>query len=891
MIPFLQLVANDLYQKFGNELHQITLIFPNKRAGLFFNEYLAACSDQPIWAPHHQTISELFRNNIDLTVCDPIQTICELYKSYCNYVDDPESLDFFYGWGEKMLNDFDDIDKNLVDAKALFRNLHAIKQLEDESYLNEQQEKVLADFFQHFSIEKNSLLKQKFLRLWEQMAPIYDDLNYRLKEQGLAYEGALYRLVVENYQPMSFNHFKKYVFVGFNVLNKVEERLFSLLSDNDKALFYWDYDQLYYNESCHFEAGVFLPRNLKRFPNELSTCHFDNFSKLTDIHYIAASTNHAQARYAGQWLQHYRTIPEKQTAIVICDETLLQPVLHSLPTHIEHVNVTKGFPLAQTPAYTLIDQFITDSLDPLQSQPSEQKELLAHLSCLIKEQAIQMREKYDQTTPSTNEQILSQLYTESYFQAYKLINRFYQFIEKGILSVNATTLFRLIRQVVRQTDIPYHGEPAMGVQLMGLLETRGLDFRHVLVLGVNEGNLPQKTSDSSFIPFDVRKAFGLTTPEHKTAVYAYYFYRLLQRAEHATLVYSDATNGMSKGEMSRFMTQLLIETSLPIQRHVLSNDIHPTVLQSLSIHKTKEMLQQMKSLSPSALNAYMYCQLQFYFQHIAKLKEPDPQNGVIEANTFGTLFHRSAELFYTELTSKNNIVTQEKLEQLAGKKGEWLIRYVRQAFKDEQITPQLVIEEVLHMYLNQLIENDKKLVPFEIVEMEKRHDIPYTVQTKQEQYSIRIGGFIDRLDLMQIPDETGTPITTLRVVDYKTGGQPETAKNMQELFTISEKRPHYIFQTFLYALTLCDQAKWPIAPALFFVHKSAGNDYNPYISFGGKNEKHPVHYVTNFQVLADEFREALTTLLEEIFNEDIPFAPTGTERACASCPYHSLCGK
>lgn len=890
--PFLKLVAKDLYTRFGNNMSSIALIFPNKRAHLFFNEYLSECSETPIWAPPHFTINELIHMQSDLGICDPIMAVCELYRSYCKYVENPETLDFFYGWGERLLKDFDDIDRQLVETDKLFRNISAIKELEVENTLNEEQNAVLTHFFKSFSLERNSQLKQRFLDLWEQMLPIYDDFNTRLLQKGLTYEGALNRRVVEALQkdeiPRSIERFTHYAFIGFNVLTKSEEFLFSFFQEKKKALFYWDYDP-FYLENKQMEAGLFLKQNLKRFPNAIPETAFNGFAQAKHLEFVASSTSRAQTHFAGQWLQTHRTEPENKTAIVLCDENLLQSMLHSIPQNVQDLNITNGFPLFQTTVYTRTEKFFTKEKCNGIADKQGELNLLAEFTGQLKEEAINLRTAYEGLErPTCDEQRAYQLQSEALFQVFTLFNRIIRYIQEDVLTINMQTLRRLLRQTMRQMIIPYHGEPITGIQIMGLLETRCLDFDHILFLSANEGTFPGKSSDNSFIPYFLRKAYGLTTNEHRVAITAYYFYRLLQRCSHCTLVYTDTPTGLSKGEMSRFMNQLLVETDIDIQRITLSSDIRPHTEGPSTIEKTADMLDGLKKLSPTALNTYLTCQLQFYFQQIAKLKAPKTVQNIIEADVFGSLFHKAAELAYTELTQNSPIVTVEALEKITENKGAQLIRFVREAFAQEEVPVQVVVEEVLRLYLYQLLENDKKLAPFEIVEMEQWHDATIPFQTAEGIREIKIGGFIDRMDLVNITNGAGEKITTLRIVDYKTGGTPESAKNMEELIKAEDNRPHYIFQTFIYALTLCGKTKWPIAPALFFVHKSASDDYNPYIRFG---EKDNCREVLEFQQLAAPFKETLTQLLQEIFDTGIPFKATGSERMCRNCPYNTLCNR
>jgi hypothetical protein len=851
MQPFLQLVAHDLYTKIGNDLSRTVLVFPNKRANLFFNEYLAEESDQPIWSPAAMSISDLLQKLSVQKAGDPIRLVCELYKVFKEEIESRETLDDFYFWGELLISDFDDVDKNMVDADKLFSNLQDLKNLMDDyEFLDEEQEEAIRQFFQNFSIERRTELKEKFISLWDKLGIIYHRYRENLAELGIAYEGMLYRNVIEQLDTDRLKY-DKYVFVGFNVLNKVEKEFFQKLQKAGKAMFYWDYDLFYTQRISKHEAGEFIKRNLIDFPNELPESYFDIFRKPKKIRYISASTENAQARFLPEWVKATQThttqiVSEKENAIVLCNEALLLPVLHSIPQDVQNVNITMGFPLAQTPVYSFINAAMelqtngyrpdtgrftyeavskilkhpytrqlsdhatrlereltkTNRFYPLPSElkkddfltilftpQSNIRELCDYLLRLIKSISILYRKEgeYDD--------IFNQLYRESIFQSHLKINRLYSLIESGELSVRTDTLKRLITKVLTASNIPFHGEPAIGLQIMGVLETRNLDFRNLIMLSLNEGQLPKAGGESSFIPYNLRKAFGMTTIEHKNAVYAYYFYRLIQRAENITLLYNTSSDGLNRGEESRFMLQLLVEGPHEITREYLEAGQSPQNTLEIQIEKTPEILRRLYRaydtaqpesviLSPSALNTYLDCRLRFYYRYVAGLKTPDEVSAEIDSALFGTIFHLSAQLAYTDLTANGKMIQREDLERLLRDEIK-LQSYVDQAFKQElfKVAPeekpeyngvQLINSKVIVSYLKQLLRNDLQYTPFEMVAMEKKVSEKITIQTALGPLTLRLGGTIDRMDAKE---------GTLRIVDYKTGGSPKTPENIKQLFT------------------------------------------------------------------------------------------------------------
>lgn len=957
METFLKQVAHDLYNKTEGNFTKVAIVFPNKRASLFFNEYLAQESDCPIWSPTYVSISELFRQSSDLSIADPIKLVCDLYKVFQKATGSKETLDDFYFWGEMLIADFDDADKNMADTHALFSNLKDLNELMDNyDFLEEGQKEALSQFFHNFSINQVTELKQRFISMWNVLGDIYAEYKALLESQSIAYEGMLYRQVIEqlDVEALPYN---KYIFVGFNVLNKVEHTLFKKLNEAGKAMFYWDYDTFYLNKTPH-EAGEFIRRNLRDFPSELPASFFDNLNQPKEVTFIESPTENGQVRYLPQWIRENLTSQEKETAVVLCNEALLQPVLHALPDNVKHINITMGFPLSQTPAYSFVNALMelhtsgynpnngrylfaevisvlkhpyTRQLSPEAEKleqtltrdnrfyplPSELKQdnvlellftprrnnldLCSMLSEALKEVAV----IYQQQAASHSD-AFDQLYRESLFKTYTLVNRFHTLIESKELNVQAGTFQRLLTRVMSSSSIPFHGEPAIGMQVMGVLETRNLDFRHLIMLSVNEGQLPKAGGDSSFIPYNLRKAFGMTTIDHKIAVYAYYFYRLMQRAEKVTLVYNTATDGINRGELSRFMLQFLIEWGYPVLRKQLEAAQSPQDSTPIIIEKTPDVMERMKSvfdirnnpkalISPSALNCYLDCPLKFYYKYVALLSAPDEVTADIDSAKFGSIFHYAAEHIYKDLTAHGKLISKENLETLL-KDEVRLQTYVDNGFKElffnlpqneqpEYNGIQLINSAVIVKYIQQLLRNDLRYAPFTFVGSEQRIFENIEICTSTGDIQSRIGGIIDRID---------SKGESLRIVDYKTGGDADTPANVQSLFIPDKKRSNYVFQTFLYASIVCKKLREKndsrlVAPALLYIHRAASENYSPVIQMG--EPRKPKEPVDNFAQYEGDFRENLKTLLEDIFNPDISFTQTEIEDKCAYCDFKALCKK
>lgn len=993
MKTFLKYVARDILEKYGNNLSDIAIVFPNKRAALFLNESLARLTDHPIWSPSYITISDLFRKHSTLKVGDPIKLVCDLHKTFvaCTGID--ETLDHFYGWGQLLITDFDDIDKNMAEAEKLFANLSDIHELDDISYLTEEQKMLIRKFFSNFNDDHNSELKKRFLQLWSHFLDIYQQFNQRLEEQGLAYEGALYRKVV-NDENIKFQH-KKYLFVGFNMMQVVEQKLCERLMKEGKAHFYWDYDD-YYMQNNH-EAGHYIREYLKYFPNELNDMPphdlrdiYHNFDNDKDITYISASTENIQARYVNQWLKEKKRYKcGKKVAIVLADEGLLQSVIHSLPTNEDikslpdysetdqlSYNITLGYPLQQTPFYSLLQhlinlqgighpkhsnnyrlhyvlmalrhpytRYISQNYSKLLSALDEQKQFYPTrqflsmdgdegLSLLFKDlgetateneynlRLIQYLLEILKTIGVNSKEQDDPLFQESLFRTYTLLNRLQELIQTGDLAVDCITLERLMQQLIQSTSIPFHGEPAEGIQVMGVLETRNLDFEHILVLSCNEGKLPKGVNDASFIPYSLRKAYGLTTVDNKVAIYAYYFHSLLQRSGDITLCYNNATEDGQSGEMSRFMLQLLVESHHDIKRLSLvagQSTIRPTYDSIEKKQNTFIQFKNLKMLTPTFLNTYLRCEKQFYYKYVEGLIEPDEiDEDEVDNKVFGNIFHRAAELFYQGLASNNAlttdnkgklkltrpiVITKEQLEQ-ALKDESLVYRLVDQAFREELFKVsaagyhpkynglQLINKEVIARYIRQLITIDMRQAPFTILGLELVVKTGIEVETSIGKLSLTIGGFIDRLDAVAANgNANGKNLAErIRVIDYKTGRISTThPRALDEVFDPSMLNKHtdYYLQSMLYSIIVkhnkdLNPGQEPVSPGLLFIQNAGAEDYDPTLKMGKE-------LISSIDVYEEEFMKQLKVLIANIFDKDQPFRPTDDKHRCEYCPYAALC--
>ncbi|MCR5180534.1 MAG: PD-(D/E)XK nuclease family protein [Bacteroidaceae bacterium] len=987
MKTFLEHVAESLLQQFGSNLSKLTVVFPGKRASLFLNQALAEQSPTPVWAPRYMTISELFQELSSYSLADPLECVCRLHASYSKYIPDPQSLDRFWSWGEILLADFDDVDKHLVDARALFSNIADLQHLDDNSYITPEQEQALRAFFGNFTLEDNSELKQQFLRLWNCMGDIYDDFLDALRSHGVLYEGALQRDVVTcisqkgggeggtlSASAPATDVSVHYAFVGFNVLNDVEQALFSFLQSSNQALFYWDYD-VFYTESrlsaasekdVFHEAGFFLRQNLKKYPNMLPDDCFDNLRSPKKLSFITATSENAQARYIPQWLSGELTSRENRTAVVLCNEQLLQPVLHSIPSPDTPpsspspiaspssrsvccsddatpslgipaaVNITMGFPLTETPVFSLVMSLVmlqTDGYDASRNRfrpsllravenhpfiplvPEDQWrrpaghgfDLLTYLLDIFAALAPAFADASDASSRDSSAAIPSiyrQLYAEALFKVFTTISRLRDLLAPPALAeVNDQTLRRLLRTILQTQTVPFHGEPATGLQVMGVLETRALDFEHILLLSVGEGFLPKTSSDTSLIPYALREAFGLTTVRHKMAVYAYYFYRLIQRASHVTFVYNESNAGLRKNEMSRFLRQLLAETDFPISCYRLGAPTKVAAIQPFVVEKTPDIIHKLRRtfdqsfqrtrpedkasiLSPTAINSYTACPMSFYYKYVRELKVLHEQQEEFDAIFFGDVFHYAAEQLYRQLTSAGDVIRKQDLEPFLDPAAALLQPIIREAFRVKYFgnRPEdysgilIVAERVMESYLQQLIRHDMRLTPFTIVGLEEWVGTALHIDDME----IYTGGIVDRLDMVDDTEVPGGKV--LRIVDYKTGGNPSSVAALENLFHDARQIEEYYLQTFLYASIVADKRQMPVCPCLFFVHKAGADNYSPKLKLARQQ-------VNDISTISDDFLLGLSDVIREIFNPDISFTQTNRIQTCSNCVYRSLCGR
>ncbi|MBR5892354.1 MAG: PD-(D/E)XK nuclease family protein [Bacteroidaceae bacterium] len=954
MTPFLKIVAQDLYDRFGGELHNVAVVFPNKRASLFFNEYLMQISGKAMWSPVYITISELFEQSTQAAIGDPILLVSKLYKEYVRHTHSTESIDSFYSWGELLIKDFDDVDKNMAEADKLFANITDLYNIgtTDET-LSKEQKEALGQFFVNFKPQKESKLKQRFLHIWEVMGKIYNSFKEQLRSEGIAYEGMLYRDAIESSNDIPLPH-TTYAFVGFNLLSKVESKLFDKVQKSGKALFYWDYDNSYTNDG-HHEAGRFMRRNLELFPNAIKNAGYNNIGdKKFEI--VSADTNSIQMRYASQWIEkNIDTENEVETAVILCDETQLEAVYHIIPPVVKERNITMGFPVAHTPVFNLIKTLIklqcegydatqgTFTLETVHDvlshpyilthcpkaaevdksvcnkralfptlQELQADELLTtifthHSSTLMWITSLgDIIQRIARSTPykanisdeeKSEADIYNELFLEAQLKAFTQIQRLINLIEEDELTLSMRTLGNLLLRILSSTTIPFHGEPVVGMQIMGLLESRNLDFRNIIFLSANEGNLPKKSSENSFIPYNLRRAFGLTLSEYRDSIYAYNFYRLLQRAEKVTIVYNSNDSSSTGGECSRYIMQLMADghcgekimlTSMQKQhKHI-----------AVEIKKTPEMIEHLRNiydcnrnrnariLSPSAINSYLACGARFFYRYIVGLQKFQEVTTEVQKNDFGKIFHKAMEIFYDELLGGKRGEVEENMLTPFIDNEEKLFHYIDKAFGEEFFEngtmptvyngEQFINREVLKCFMQYQLRMDANYTPFIYEGGEKT--ISFNMDIKEstgETVTLCIGGRTDRID---------TKNGTLEIIDYKTSSEQEFPANLEAVFAHEGNHPHYIFQAMLYSVAALESGiAQKASPLLIYINKARGKRREDFVVHINKEK------VEDASKLHEEFKTLLEYKLGELFDVNTPFSVTDDEERCLWCDFKNIC--
>lgn len=959
MKPFLYQVASLFYEKWGAEVSRLAFVFPNRRTGLFFQKYLSEVADTPLFSPIILTINDLFIQLSGKQSADRISMLFTLYDIYIRQSGSTETFDEFLYWGEMLLNDFDDIDKYMANARMLFSNVTDLREIENDfDFLSDEQIAAIRSFWSSFYPRGDTPNQQQFLAVWQVLYDLYEEFRATLAAEGKGYEGMIFREVVESMERGESPDlpYEQIVFVGLNALSVSEERFLAQLLKREIADFYWDYVSDKVTDPDN-KASYFVSRNRKSFPSSMKLPPEEKVK--TEIEVIGIPSGIGQAKHVytllSDWCKEAEMSSEEalRTAVILPDEHLLIPVLNAIPEQIRRINVTMGYPLAGTPVASLIEYILAlqknvryidrnplfyfrDVLPVLNHRYilSTSPEIISSLVKEITENnkiyishtelektplleilftpvtgveafsdyLIKVLEELNKVMSALSDeeeedapQRTNDLEQEFIFHYFTTVNRMKEVMKDARIEMKIDTFFRLLKRVTDTITIPFHGEPLSGLQIMGVLETRALDFDRLIILSMNEGIFPQRKAANSFIPYNLRRGFGLPTYEHQDSVWAYHFYRLIERASHVSLLYDTRSNGLQTGEVSRFVHQLHYHYEVPMRDKLVVYNVSSSKTPPLAVPKREDIMRRLdayrkggsKAISASAINTYLDCPLKFYFSVVEGIREEEEVSETIESDVFGSILHKVMEELYKPFQGK--MVTVDLLKAIR-KDTALLTGAIARAFASEFFKTEVVrsltgqnylIGEMIRKYVEKILERDGKLTPFVYIESERKINGLISLSDHSE---IRLKGFIDRVDEV---------LDAIRIIDYKSGSGTTTFSSIESLFNKEEKdRAKAVMQVFMYCWMyahLTENKGKTIQPGIYYVRSLFSDPFDPSVYHRierGKSEK-----VEDFSGYAQAFEEGLRGCLDEIFNPEIPFTQTPTGKACSYCPFKGICGK
>lgn len=957
MNSFLEKTVQYLYAKYGNNIDELCIVLPNRRAGLFLKTHFARYLQKTFWSPDIYAIEDFVALLSGLETADTTTLLFELYETIKEVnQSETEGFDEFSKWGQIFLNDINEIDRYLVDARQLFGNLKDIKELETWSLNKEDQ---LTDF------------QKKYLEFWKSLGAYYTAFQQRLLNKNRAYQGLTYKVVASDIlEKVNKFKWKKIIFAGFNALNKAEEEIIEKLLAENKAEIIWDTDN-YYVSDTRQEAGRFIRKYLQypgftKISGANRVIADDLFTKESKhITIIGAAKNIAQAKVAGTIIStlQQQNVSMQDTALVLADENLLFPVLHSLPETLTDINVTMGYPLKNTPVAGFFDLVFDLHINAIKLNPDRKKysfyhkdilKLLNHPYTSVLLQDANNRYSVKPIVKIVQERnivfaafsTLQSIIEESQPSALSLlkpvfdcwqqpadaINCIYNLIEAlkdaivkqqnntaknnssleleylfAITKIakqiqvlmlgypdtvgNVQTLHTLYKQIVKSGTLPFYGEPLMGLQVMGMLETRTLDFENIILLSCNEDILPAGKSINSFIPHELKRYFGLPTYTDKDAVFAYHFYRLLQRAKNIYLLYNTESDALGSGERSRFLTQLAYElpkinrnitieeklVSLPVEVQAAGNTI--------IIKKDAAVMERLQhiadyGLSPSALNKYRNCPLQFYFHSIAGLKEADEIEETIGADVLGNAIHEVLEILYKPFAGKK--INASDIKEFKKQVETLTVSVFEKQYSKTEINygKNLLTIKIAIKFISNFIDTEiRSLEEFHAMHESlfiKALEQPLETSLDVNNHKIKLIGKADRIDVVN---------NTTRIIDYKTGIAADKELRIESWGEIqTDSTLAKSFQLLMYAYLyhkMNPQITSDILSGIITFRQ---------LSAGLKTVKISGEELLTAQLLTD-FESQLQQMLADLFDNEKDFLQTQNFENCEYCSFKGICNR
>lgn len=931
---------------YGEGCSNSAVVFPSRRAGIYFRKYLSLLIEKPLWSPSIFSIEEFIQTNSKYILADKLLLIFELYKVFKTH-GESESFDMFYPWGEMLLRDFDEIDKNLVPVNDLFRVMKEFKDVEEEFVLPFEELEQFKAFWKTFTNRELSNVEKEFVRIWNMLGRVYADFKKKLSKQNLAYDGMIIRTMVEQNRSKNtlIEQWDKIFFAGFNSLSKCEEKIIGSLVKEGKAEIFWDADEYFVN-NYEQESGKFLRKNLKSMRTKSPMWVENNLSKPDGkfVNIIGAPLNIGQVKALAIQLKELsdsNSNDPNKAAVILPDESLLLPVLYSIPADIKKINVTMGFPFKNSPLFNFIELLKNLQLGKKQSGKNcvfyhkNVTEILMHpyvkfISAKLVFDIVNYIKKYSIvyitgkklvefenepqellslifTPASTIEELFTYLFKildkisakseyseesyarfelEYFYSVYEQLNRLKDIIVNYDEKVGEKVFWHILIESLKGVKIPFTGEPLEGLQVMGLLESRSLDFENVFILSMNEGIMPKGNTHSSFIPYNLRKSFNLPTYEDTDSITAYYFYRLLQRAKKVFLFYNTETNDIYSGEKSRFLLQL--ESELAKKKIIkLQNTIIQTVLEEskkkvITITKDSTFIERLlkeKHFSATDIKNYINCELKFYLKKISKLDEEESMEEFFSPATFGKIFHSVMQIIFGEYIGK--IIDRDTIERLKNKLNsnyDEIISNVFEGIEELKETgpnlqgKNLLLKNVIKKLALKVLNNEFDEVPFLLIDQEMPVEKSLPFESSGKDYKIKLFGRIDRID-----EKDGVK----RILDYKTGKVNVSRENKDREEMLDEVFINPDFKD--------------VFQAAFYGYLFLSNNNDKTIEIGiypVKKLDKGINWIDKVDLTKEglkNFEEKLKQLFAEIFNTTVPIRQTTEQERCNYCPYISIC--
>ena len=903
------------------------------------------------------TVTELFESFSSLRQSESESLIFELYSSYCISVTNPLPFDDFWSWGETILADFNDIDLWLADAGKIYSNISDLKEIDSKfGGLTAEQVEIIRGFWTSFNpADKGSEARAAFRSVWQVLGPLYKSFREKLMASGKGWEGMVCRDVAEKAMADGIVLPARTVYhvAGLNALNNCEKELFLFIRRKGRIKFYWDDDHDFMKQRDH-KASLFIRENLHNFGNDLP--HYEEAPEPTvrgRWTIIDTPSDSAQAKMLPEILHEagLESVEDAtDTAVILADEKLLAPVLTSLPDEIKEVNVTMGHPFKYTPLYSFLKQLFMlaryaskhdgemtfraeNVLGIIRHQyfaviSTQETETLAgeivsgnmirveknFLSERIRECELFSVPDNANEYPVYLLRILTLLYENSYNvdsgRGIMSIDREYMRMamnEGGKLcnlivqynfALKIDTCIRLIDRVFKRLIVPFSGEPLKGLQIMGVLETRALEFKNMIFLSLNEGVFPNKSYENTFIPYNIRRAFGLPTINEHESIYSYHFFRLLRRPVRGWFMYNSTTQGMSTGEMSRYLIQMkygtqyapefrtlhiLVGRSTMIPDSLMKSEAHTRALLNRYTGPSEDGKE--KIFSPSAINTWLTCRMRFYYRYVCGIGEEDKLEKEIDQRHFGNILHAAMEELYRPLIGtvadaailKTISSDTERIRNVIIERASSEMHWSKESLLSGK---SIIIVDVLIRYIKDVIAFDSSLNGVALLHLEKQFCNQFDIDTPAGKQKVMVGGIADRVDSVS---------DAMRIVDYKTGTPKEGRTSLDKMFDeTTESRSDAVLQTLLYCNALRKEHPERVyIPAIYWVQKISSPDFNLTVNM---TEFEPAPFsLQSYTEMMNNYEERLKDVLTKIFSADEHFTMTQFERKCLSCPYRLLC--